>query len=397
MSQSNQLLQIETLTPVHVGSGRNLRGNFDYAHFVAENQIGMLDERKIFDLLGRDQLTTWLAMIEKGEDIIPYLRKRKEGLQAADVSRRIASLSGKAPGLQSELREQIHLGAKQHPALPGSSLKGAIKTAVLATLIRNDPAFVQIESNLSVMGRRGKEIKDQKILANYLNQRENRNRNGDLEPSPNEDTFRFLRISDAYFGKTCVMPALMYNMLRSGWQADEKRSPFVECIPKGQMAQTRMQFPKDHIQLVERKGYMSKNLRFVQDLPYLFQTINKHTAHLLQSEIDFWKEERADYTPLEAYIERLEELLSQVNTAKPDTCILRLGYGSGWESMTGRWAKDKDAFGDFILEEKLWFAVTAASRPNDAKYSSDTPFPKTRKTGGGVEPMGFVKISVLQD
>jgi len=394
MSQSTHTLQIETLTPVHVGSGRNLRGNFDYSIFSQEKQIAMLDERKIFDLIGRDQLPVWLAMIEKGEDILPYLRQRKPGLQSSDIARRVAALPGKEPGIQAELREQIHLGAAQYPSIPGSSLKGAIKTAVLATLIRKDPAFVQKEENLSVMGRKGSMVKDQKILAHYLNQKENRNRNGELEPSPNEDAFRFLRISDAYFAATSVLPALMFNMGYTDWKADEKRSPFVECIPAGQITSTRLQMPQDHIQLVERKGYMKKNLQFVQELPYLFQTINKHTAHVLQSEIDFWKEEKLDYTALDSYIEQLEELIQQTNSIGPNACILRLGYGSGWDSMTGRWAKDNDAFGDFILEEKVWFMVTGASRPGDSKYGNDVPFPKTRKSAAGAGPMGFVKLSL---
>lgn len=394
MSQSVHTLHIETLTPVHVGSGRNLRGNFDYAIFD-NSQIALLDERKIFDFIGREQLPTWLAMIEKGEDIVPYLRQRKPNLQAADIARRVAALPGKAPGLQSELREQITLGAAQQPCIPGTSFKGAIKTAVLASLIRKDPAFVKKEDNLKVTEKHKKVVKDEQVLAHYFNQKDHYNRDNELEPSPNEDVFRFLRISDAHFTTTNVIPALMYNMiLAKGWQPDENRSPFVECLPAGQTTTARLQMPQDHIQLVEQKGYMKKNLRYVQDLPYLLQTINKHTAHLLQSEIDFWKEETLDYTPLDEYVEQLGTLLQQVQNVGSNACILRLGYASGWDSMTGRWAKDKDAFGDYILENDAWYMITAASRPGDSKYSDNTPFPKTRKTAAGMGPMGFVKLKV---
>ena len=395
MSQTTYDLHIETLSPVHIGSGRNLRGNFDYAMFTEERRLAVLDEKKVFDLIGRDQLQRWLAMIENGEDLLSYLRQRKPGLQPADIATRIVSIEGKIPDMQSELREQIHLGAPLRPTIPGSSLKGAVKTAVLATMILKEPNFVQKEENLWITGRRNKEVKDQQILAHYLNQRENRNRRtGELEPNPNEDAFRFLRLSDVHFDQTCTLQARMANLLRDGWKWDDPRSPFVECIPKGLHSRARLQLPVDHVRLVRERNYMQKNLRYVSDPEYLFETINKHTTHLIQSELDFWQEEELDYAVMNSYIEQLQDLQEKVKACDSNACILRLGYASGWESMTGRWAKDKDAFGDFILGEYSWDTVRIASRPKDERYDP-SPFPKTRKTAGGAEPMGFAKISFL--
>lgn len=395
MSQTIFNLHIETLSPVHIGSGRNLRGNFDYTVFTDERQMAVLDERKVFDLIGHDQLHRWLETIENGEDLLSYLRQRKPGLKPVDIASRVVSVKGKTPDLQSELREQIHLGAPLRPTIPGSSLKGAVKTAVLATLIRKEPNFVQQEENLWASGRRNKEVKDQQVLAHYLNQRENRNRRtGELEPNPNEDAFRFLRLSDVYFEQTCTLQARMANLSRDGWKWDDPRSPFVECIPAGQRSQTRLQFPADHVRLVREHNYMQKNLRYVSDPAYLFETINKHTAHLIQVELDFWLEEELDYTVMDDYIEQLQDFQAKVKACDSNTCILRLGYASGWESMTGRWAKDKDAFGDFILSEYSWDTVRIASRPKDERYDP-SPFPKTRKTAGGMGPMGFVKMSFL--
>ena len=51
-------VQIETLSPVHVGSGVELQSNFEYLYFADENCLVVIDDAKVLDILGEDNLPT---------------------------------------------------------------------------------------------------------------------------------------------------------------------------------------------------------------------------------------------------------------------------------------------------------------------------------------------------
>ncbi|MBV8454979.1 MAG: hypothetical protein JOZ29_22320 [Deltaproteobacteria bacterium] len=55
-----------------------------------------------------------------------------------------------------------------------------------------------------------------------------------------------------------------------------------------------------------------------------------HADHLLQGDIEFFKNNREP-----RIVERLEAILSQVQQSPPGVINLRLGWGTGWRTMTG--------------------------------------------------------------
>ncbi len=386
MQQNTIPLEITTLTPVHVGSGHEIKGNFEYVHFPKEGVLAVIDPEKILQIIGEDHIDLWVAAIDQQQNILNALPQLKN-LQANDIAQRIITISGVSPNTEKNaIKEQIHLGNK-HPSIPGSSLKGAIRTAILNKLIKDNSSFVQKEGNLT----KKRKYDASQIEAFYLGREEGTNRLGEIQQSPNKDLFRFFRIRDAYFSEpTCVVRNTIINLFQHGWGEKREEGSFYECIPANAGTSSTLQIPEDLIRQVQNKRYIqSKNFDLLS-AQRLFKEINKHTAFLLDEEIFFWEDED---NPLAIgdYLDHLRRLKKEVEQSSEDSCILRVGAGSGWKFTTGGWVSGKDRMGDYILSDDTWTNIKRVLRKKN--YPDDVFFPKTRKMVEGGEPLGFVKLS----
>lgn len=71
-------LKIETLTPIHIGTGKELQPQFDYLPFA--RSVAVLDEQKVLEIFaGGSRPTTadinrWVNMIDNREPLLPYLK-----------------------------------------------------------------------------------------------------------------------------------------------------------------------------------------------------------------------------------------------------------------------------------------------------------------------------------
>lgn len=101
-----------------------------------------------------------------------------------------------------------------------------------------------------------------------------------------------------------------------------------------------------------------------QDIVAINGIINNFSRELVQRELEFLYHHRAD-NQLEQITGFYENLARQF----PDDnqgCILRLGWGSGWTSMTGNILDD---FGNYLSDFREWFRM--------GRQGFD--FPKSRK------------------
>lgn len=91
------------------------------------------------------------------------------------------------------LKEYIHDGLGR-PYIPGSSIKGAIRTAVLASCCKERDDLEQYARNKS--GKVTAKIIEQKFFGK----------------DANSDVFRFLHVGDAFFGKNYEAAVRMVNI-----------------------------------------------------------------------------------------------------------------------------------------------------------------------------------------
>jgi CRISPR type III-A-associated RAMP protein Csm5 len=378
-------ITIETLSPVHIGSGRTLQKNIDFIFFSHLNNkpIAIIDEEKIFNLLGREKLNQWMRAIEEKADILPMLRQQKPNLSPLDIHHRI-SYTRETNILKGELYEHIH-NASAKPYIPGSSLKGAIRTAVLTALIQKEKLFVQNKGNLGFFNSRENrfEYRDSKIIKHFI-------ADDAQKQQQNKDFFRLLHIGDADFQRTEAIMVNTYCMQHNGWQKRDDLSQWTECIPKGEKSSLRINFleqtlfsNKDEQKVqYEIKNFIGKNYIHLQ-ASNLFQTINRHTICLLEKEISFIKDQEDD--ALYSYADRLDEVLETAKQCNHTSCVLRVGKHSGYWFMTGGWQEE-------LLDEGIYREVKRAARRRSGY--ENFPLPKTRRFTGNGSPVGFVKLSI---
>src|SRR5690606_23020834 len=126
---------LTTLTPVHVGNGRKYQRNFDF--IVEHNRIGFIDLHKVFGIIGGSQQTINLItdVIERKQNLMDTLKSKcgKSNIKLEDISNKIININGQLPQNVIELKEHYSTSLKGI-CIPGSSLKGAIKTAILKHL-----------------------------------------------------------------------------------------------------------------------------------------------------------------------------------------------------------------------------------------------------------------------
>lgn len=386
----NIAVKLTTLSPVHVGSGVALKGNAEWLAFTADEVAVVVDLRKMLSIVGEENVNLWVDIIDQGRSLLERMPMLRE-VAPEEIAARIMEVEN-WPRTESDIKEQLHLAGQ--PAIPGSSLKGAIRTAILNKLIRDEPSFVQNPKNLGSQKGSFFNYHDKQVNAHYLGKEDRKNYFGELQPSPNKDLLRFLRVGDFHFdGSTIVVKNTIINAFRSGWAEKTRESSYYECIAEGARAMGRIQVPLDTIKQVQDKRYIqTRNFDLLEDPRRLAKTINDHTLYLLDREIGFWHDED---NPLAIgnYLEELERIEAIAKACDSNSCVIRLGGNTGWESMTGGWMSGEDRMGDFILKDKDWVNFKRnAWKKVRRSYPDNTIYPKTRKMIDGGMPMGFVKM-----
>jgi len=177
-----QKVTCETVSPVHIGSGLNLQRQIE---FLAEgNEIALVDDKKVLSTIGSENIDKWVHIIERREKLLEYLKTRKPGLTLNDVARRILRINGSIGNIQY-LREQLHNGMGL-AMIPGSSLKGAIRTALLNNWLKQHTRLWG-KDKLGFYKKGKFEFQDNKVVEACFGK------------DPNHDLLRFLQIGDLHF------------------------------------------------------------------------------------------------------------------------------------------------------------------------------------------------------
>jgi CRISPR-associated protein Csm5 len=378
-------INLETLTPVHTGSGNDLSMSFDLVHFSKENCLAVISTDKVFEFLGEDNIDEWVKLIEQKKSITELFRKQNLSLSPQQVGSRIIRIEGKPPMERNTVKEHFMSHAEQKPTLSGSSIKGAIRTAYLTQeLIYKDPEYAKNRDNLGFAKNNQFVFKDAQIIAHYMGN-EGRSKSGEELHSPNKDLFRFVRVSDFYFDSSTVcIKQNIINQTNYGWGVKDRETCFVECIPSNTKATGRIQLPDDLLKAVKKFGYVSDEKLGLLSIENIFKAINTQSKELVADEIDFWNEEE-NPNAIDNYLNYLDDIKQKIEACKEGECVLRLGAGSGWDFMTGGWAKH-------LFSDADWTSLKPQLRRGN--YPDSVSFPKTRKLLHNGQPLGFIKMTI---
>lgn len=372
-------VRIQTLTPIHIGSGEFLKNNSDFVEYKEgeESYICVINLQKVLELIGVERINDWVALIERNGNIKEFISKL--GKNATPIAYAQRTLCNYAHSLKREdtLKECIHNGMG-HPYIPGSSIKGAIRTAVLATLAEQQSGL-----EYSIKDRKGF-VTAKQVEAKLFG--------GD----PNSDVFRFIKVGDAYFEKGCELSTRIINLniREKNNLIDPSKPQLVEAIGVDNETEIQMKIDKAYYEWVKNHwptdtnkakplGVLSVQMN---DMSSIFSLINKHTRKLVEDEIDYWQEVgKSGLSGADAYIENLEQIMIDIQSCKEGKeCVLRIGHASGWRFITGAWTENLRNFESEIVP---------SSRPKNAIYRQ-YDFPKSRRLDEDGDILGFVKLSL---
>lgn len=146
----NYRVRIRTLAPVFVGDGKKI-GKREYIYLMDRASVLIPDLKKMYEELSRRKLAGAYQEYMLSEEYPLGTFLRKQGFSRADYFRWMSyeldagdyfDPSGRTDGRGSRPKEILRCIKDPYgnPYLPGSSIKGMLRTTLLAWIVRNDRA-----------------------------------------------------------------------------------------------------------------------------------------------------------------------------------------------------------------------------------------------------------------
>lgn len=272
--------ELTCVSPVHIGSGEKLRA-FEYLYDRERQEAHFLDEGKWIRFLARhglmDSFAAYLeqtakAMGEKGpflgENVWEWLRRKdipEDEIRSLAARTALAATNTVDPegrGTLNDILCQMAL-PDGRPYIPGSSIKGALRTALLYRVVRrNEPLrqryWAELErsrGNKKELAKLSKQL-ERDVFAK-LDYSSAKKRNGEpLRVTPEvKSALRGLQIGDASPAdasqKTVILQKIDATTKADKLGNTEKRLPlFRECLPAGAKLTFSVAFDKSMMKTI---------------------------------------------------------------------------------------------------------------------------------------------------
>ncbi len=382
MKNEIQNITVECMTPVHVGSGEKFKKDIDFFISPEHKKLGIIDDRKVIEALGgeevnRETVNAWVNAIDQNRSVLDLLPSSVTVEQVSKRTRNYKSISHKG-----DLRELLHT-PKNQPLIPGSSLKGSIRTTIWDSIIKDD----SISYNDIHVKRYNKDsFSDNKLNKKSFSPFARKDR-----INPNQDILRFLQITDVVFNTNDANNEVLKVLSdhREGWKL-KRYDENAECIITSARTQGRIKIDFLSMMNNAKKGYI-KELNEISSLHELWKTCNQYTLKMLNAEIDFFEEEMDRYNDsiLNNYISKIHLLINNVTHLPTNSCMIRLGHGTGYRFMTGN-----KILSERISNEDFDKILIEIRRDWKHKKYTDFPYIKSRKMTSEGVPLGFVKLTL---
>ena len=372
--------QLKTITPVHIGTGETLS---QIDGFYDNGRWHRIDIDAVLAAIPESELNR--LTIAMGQRDFQWRRYLPTNQPSARYT-----LPCLEDPRETEIREMIKHPSGR-PIIPGSSIKGAIRTALLWGLIDDDDPEAQEALEHSV-----------NYLKDQLQRKPNRSWAGQgierhvLGKDPNHDLMRAVQVSD-----TAPIPIEALEMgvawtvtLNRDGELVQKREggreykTFVEQIRTEQTFDFSIKIDKSLFGDREKSelGYSNQQERVACE--ELADVCNFVTAGLAKDEAEFY-----DYYKLPELANFYESLSNQIENLQSGAFVLQIGWGTGYltKTVTGLLTGGDD---DLMMKFRRHYRL-GRSRSQGDYY--DDEFPKTRRVlyerQRPKSPLGWVQIT----
>jgi CRISPR-associated protein Csm5 len=301
----NLKVKLTTIKPVNIGSGETLSQFCDYVYdngFIYYLDYDLIAQKLSKKPDGEKLIDEFVAIVRAQAGGNVQNRLRIKGF-LENTGLDFKNFASKKIAVDDEIKEQIQLHVKtgSRPYVPGSSLKGAIRTAIISYFFTED-----LEKN--IRDTRG-----------YIGQ--------DIFGKINDDVLKFLQVSDTMpLGKEDLG---IVKFFRFNLKTDSLDIPIIkEVIPSGKDSTFRIDFKA-------KKGQVDSKFEFFEEGKgdLLFEIINKYSLKNVKNELAYLK--RSNNIELKDVKEFYSSLLDAVSTAdNTKEAYLRIGSGKTFYDNT---------------------------------------------------------------
>lgn len=360
MSEEFRTLKCEVITPVHIGSGVE----FDRWSYITEGlRIKYIDINELLERFSDNQYLLEHFATDTHRGLTELCSKA--GIKLAELPVLYTVQATSTSGI-TDIRGFIKTSGI--PYIPGSSVKGAIRTAILWHLIKQKGMSFKKDFLRSINDRKAR-----KRLIDNLFHRYARHGGADAQ----KDFMRVLHTADIRFSLNdlTVHPTRVLNLTgrKLSYKHQGSRPMTIHCeyIAAKRKSDSSLRIKVD-------RWLLKNNFTGAEDIIDNYPSIcNRFYRSLAEEELEFFKDYKNQ--PMQRFYERL---LSEMDASGDGSIYLHLGWGSGWRSMTGNWM-DVDVLQKIRRIEKL------------GKKDFDI-FPKTRKavffSDINLLPPGWIKL-----
>lgn len=361
-------VKLQTLSPLHIGDGDELRLNFDYV--VHENHTYRLNEDAI--LFAKESS---LKPDRQGHYPTPGELLTVADFENGELFRYVlrgAARSGKTDARMKSFIKDVY----DRPYIPGSSLKGALRTALAWT------GWEDVNPKVD----RGS-IGDRKAWAGQKLERKL------FGADPNHDLLRALHVSDLFGpkeagGKLMVVNAQVLTK-RTAQSPIELETLGGEVSFSGSLTVDEALFKP----FAEKELGFSNRKHWLDELALRAQ---KHSSARIAELAAWFEEADQSYSAIAKFYRQLSEAQLSSNQA-----FMQIGWGAGWDGKTFWTHLQKDArLFETLVED---FRMNKASRTNHREAGD--AFPRSKRAAMVVKqgvaraaaPFGWVLIELEKE
>jgi len=362
-------LTITTLSPLHIGTGNRLLRDYDFV--VHGGKTWVIDQGALAEMLydaggsGFDRM----AAGAKASDLL----RDADYDPARPIFRYVMCGEPRAKASGSEIQEQIK-DPWDRPYIPGSSLKGALRTAL--ALVGWAQRRLKFEPSQLTDGRRE--------FAALPMERRVLNKDG-ISPwrAPNHDLLRALQVSDSAANEQQQLNLSNVQV----FTGDKPASPVeLETIPSETVftAQLVLDGFLRKPKYASALGWKEDQLKWLSHMP---RVVNKFTETRIEDEHKRWRGDA--FGMIRSFY---ADLARQIKAVGEDEFILQLGWGGGWDSKT---------FGAVLTENAAAFkqVVDRYKLKRKGQYKRGEAFPRSRRLvvdsgGTPVRPLGWIRVKM---
>lgn len=370
-------MKLKTLTPVHIGDGEYYT---NLSYLVHQGNMYVIDTEAL-SVFTQEQMEQWLRCLAmgRGQDLNSFVS------QYPGLRQKIIGKAKYCLPLHGAASQKVFTFIKSadHAYIPGTEVKGALRTALLSALLIQQPLKQKLIQELHKFGKEFPRLQqNKKALAERAKELETSLHAIAFRPCANDaryDLLKLLFVSDSDAKRLSevlvVAPVQSVGLQkRLPEQSHEVAKYGVEFSLELTITSGK---PRD--EFLTKFKFDQLHHDILRDRHALFKIAYQFYDKVLEEEISYFKSRGVQYSEVVAKLQQIKNLNA------PDSPVIRLGKHQGYLSLTlGLLLKNQalDLYQKCVLP-----LIKGRINPQD--------FPKTRKLvelNGELFPLGWVQL-----